>query len=484
MPPNLTFRTPLPTRATTDVIVCVRGAPCNTIVVEYSLKRRQVLRIEQRKFREHATADNKATSGPNHSLMIREVVAYILKTWPRWEAMDAVFFVKDELVATPDSKGKYVEKKYRAHTESTVVAAVFIALLGARCQVVDPNDVLFFFSVKPDDENKIRKLLSTKQQTYLSSFDKDTRCNALRCFLMARYIEGLMLGLENGDNMPRSAEPTDTVKYPAAAARAPVLDFPAVDDEELDYIVCNDVAPCNNGHAEGHLDDESVDVLGCVSFRDPKEKIEKNHAALIGSVVKYILANWDRWEKARATFYIEDQIAAEICSKRGSHGESVIVGTVFLALFPTRCHVLSPNAVKNYFSDYFPRGGGGSQYANNKRNAVIEGMKLLPEEWKLVVSENAKKDDVMDAFFLLRFVRLSLAGVPSQRAQQKVRDKEARALERAEKNRLKREATMVKRKAAAAEKRRAKMGKSEKEEIPCNEIPALDELIDKGENEQ
>lgn len=477
MPPNLTFRAPMPTRATTDVIVCIRGAPCKTIVVEYSIKRKQVLQIEQRAFRAHATSGNKSTSGANHSVMIREVVAYILKTWPRWEALDAVFFVEDKLAPIPDSKGKYVEKKYRAHTEATVVTAVFLALLGGRCKVVDMNDVLFFFSAQPNDDDTARKLLSFKQKTYLSDFEKEVRHSALLCFLMARYIEGLMCGLVDGNGMARSSDPKDTVKQPVATTKAPVLDFPPVDDEQLGYIVCNDVAPCNMGHAEGHIKSETIDVLGCVSFRDSKDKVEKNHAALIASVVKYILENWDRWEKARATFYIEDQIAAEVCSKHGSHGESVIVGAVFLALFPTRCHVLSPNAVKNYFSDYFPRGGGGSQYANNKRNAVREGMKLLPEDWKIAIAENAKKDDILDAFFLLRFVRLNLLGVPSQSAQKKARDKEARILERAEKNRVKREATMVKRKAAAAEKRRAKKG-IKVEEIADDQLPVLSELIE------
>ena len=167
-----------------------------------------------------------------------------------------------------------------------------------------------------------------------------------------------------------------------------------------------------------------VHKLQRISFRnkivkelDGKKKAsdtDLGHAKLVAEVAKYVAANPDFFSNIT---FIENQFSEDIKSERHdnykSEGRAVQLG--FQTLLGKKCIPVAPHAVKQHFSDYFPKITGidhlslseqrNKQYYADKRNAKINGRLFTPSAVRIPYEKEnpSKKDDGYDAFWIAKY---------------------------------------------------------------------------------
>ena len=185
-----------------------------------------------------------------------------------------------------------------------------------------------------------------------------------------------------------------------------------------------DPGSVNCGISTYNATTDQVHKLQRISFRnkivkgpDGKKKAsdtDLGHAKLVEQVAQYFVANPEFF---RNITFIENQFSDDINSdRRDAHkSEGRAVQLAFQTLLGENCIPVAPHAVKQHFSDYFPKVTGidhlslseqrNKQYYADKRNAKINGRLFTPSAVRIPYEKEnpTKKDDGYDAFWIAKY---------------------------------------------------------------------------------
>lgn len=204
------------------------------------------------------------------------------------------------------------------------------------------------------------------------------------------------------------------------------------------YIIGIDPGPVNCGVCLFDVKREVPIEMDVISFREKRKKTDKQslgYSGIMEAVKEYVRPKVEKWMSSNTLVGVEDQVVGRMGGRKGKqhnvlNGETSCIQYAIQALVPSEMFAtVSPSAVKNRYRDDFPIvGKDGDQYASDKKNAIINGRKYVPD--KMMKALGKKKDDALDAFWICKYLNDLLKKKPTCAQKKKIDEKMKKAKDR------------------------------------------------------